>query len=104
MREMSYMAAIGALALSVEGLEAVGDVDGHKSVGGGRIVGRDNVKGATRKSMPFRDRNALCECGSGKKRKKCCKGKHENERGVEEETGESPKTDKEIDCGIDRQE
>ena len=74
MKQMSYLAAIGGLANVVEAMQACGDESGHKPIGG-IVVGRDNCKDKNRVAMPIRDRNAACECGSGKKRKKCCKGK-----------------------------
>lgn len=71
---MSILGGIAALSLVAESMQACEHESGHKPVGG-RIVGSDNGKDKSRAVMPFKDRNAACECGSGKKRKKCCKGK-----------------------------
>lgn len=46
--------------------------EAFKPIGKGRVVGSDN--GKSRAGMPIKNRNVLCECGSGKKRKKCCNG------------------------------
>lgn len=69
------IAGIAALTALHDGSSMPVFEEEHQSVGGGRVFGGDNGKEKSRAVMPFRDRNAVCECGSGKKRKKCCKGK-----------------------------
>lgn len=77
--KVSQLAVFGALAAFADscpvGFEST---ETFKPVGKGRIVGSDN--GKSRVGMPIKNRNALCECGSGKKRKKCfCKEGLKNE-------------------------
>tara|TARA_R110000868_G_scaffold47769_3_gene156216 strand:+ start:1129 stop:1368 length:240 start_codon:yes stop_codon:yes gene_type:complete len=77
--KVSQLAVFGALAAFVDSCPAsIESTETFKPVGKGRVVGSDN--GKSRVGMPIKNRNALCECGSGKKRKKCfCKEGLKNE-------------------------
>lgn len=67
MRSMTALAAISALA-SIGALNhSIHDDKDHAPIGG-RIVGRDFVKNAKK----MQSRNSPCQCGSGRKAKKCC--------------------------------
>ncbi len=67
MRNMSALTAISALA-SIGALNHPSNNDENYEPIGGRIVGRDNVKNAKK----MQSRNSPCQCGSGRKAKKCC--------------------------------
>lgn len=79
MKVVSQLAVFGALAAFAGDYPVWSDcTETFKPIGKGRIVGSDN--GKSRVGMPIKNRNVLCECGSGKKRKKCfCKEGLKNE-------------------------
>jgi len=65
MQMMSAMAALAAGFVLPPGVKLEpDDCDGSR----GRVCGRDRVAGAVRRQP----RNQACDCGSGRKAKRCC--------------------------------